>query len=110
MKKHLERELETYQQELRRLDERLKVKGDYGHGTADPRIVSWELDMYRRHRVSKEIDLIISALENSSSDSYGICRFCRKKIDPERLSVLPCTTVCIECARAGNEEKGTDIY
>jgi RNA polymerase-binding transcription factor DksA len=99
MKEHLEKKLEKYRQELNRLDERLQVKGDYGHGKADPRVVNWEFDLLRREQVNTEIEKIEKALEKLSSGSYGICRQCYKEIDPERLKILPYTTLCIECAR-----------
>lgn len=44
----------------------------------------------------REID---EALQRIESGEYGKCRACGKQIPPERLEVLPWTTLCIEDAR-----------
>jgi RNA polymerase-binding protein DksA len=42
---------------------------------------------------------IDDALARIEAGTYGICRVCGKEIPPERLEVLPWTTLCIEDAR-----------
>ena len=44
----------------------------------------------------REVD---DALARIESGTYGLCRVCGKEIPPERLEVVPWTTLCIEDAR-----------
>lgn len=45
------------------------------------------------------LDEINEALEKISDGSYGICENCHKKIDKERLDIIPETTLCASCAK-----------
>lgn len=104
MRERLEQRLQSSRSELARLEERLRAKGDYGHGKGDPLVVGWELDLARREKVQEEIRQIEGALERIDEGLYGICRACRSEIDPERIEALPYTTLCIACARSGKRE------
>jgi RNA polymerase-binding transcription factor DksA len=104
MRERLEQRLESSCSELARLDERLRAKGDYGHGKGDPLVVGWELDLARRQKVEEEIRQIEAALTRIDQGEYGICRACHSAIDPERIEALPYTTLCITCARSGKHE------
>ncbi len=104
MRELLEERLRSSRLELERLDERLRSKGDYGHGKGDPLVVGWEFDLARRRKVEEEIQQIEAALERFEEGVYGICRSCHQAIDPERIEALPYTTLCIECARSGARE------
>lgn len=46
--------------------------------------------------VLNEID---EALDKFSDGSYGICTNCHKKIEQERLDIIPETTLCSYCAK-----------
>ena len=41
------------------------------------------------------------AIARYESGKYGICERCGKPIHPDRLAVLPDTTLCIDCAQKG---------
>jgi len=104
-REHLERRLEETRQELAQLDERLESKGDYGLGRGDPLIVRWELNLALRGELEQRIKQVEDALERLDEGDYGVCESCGRPIDPERLDVLPDTTLCIKCAREA-EQKG----
>ncbi len=104
MRERLEQRLQLSRGELARLEERLRAKGDYGHGKGDPLVVGWELDLARRQKVETEIRQIEAALKRIDEGAYGICRACQAEIDPERIEALPYTTLCISCARSGSRE------
>lgn len=104
MRERLEQRLQSSRSELSRLEERLRAKGDYGHGKGDPLVVGWELDLARRRKVEEEIRQIEGALKRIDEGAYGICRACLTAIDPERIEALPYTTLCITCARSGRHE------
>jgi RNA polymerase-binding transcription factor DksA len=43
---------------------------------------------------------VASRRDMEVSDKYGRCERCGSPIDPERLEILPATTLCADCARA----------
>lgn len=43
-----------------------------------------------------QIDKALSKIEDGS---YGICEICNKKIDEDRLDILPETSLCTNCAK-----------
>jgi RNA polymerase-binding transcription factor DksA len=106
-RQHLERRLQETREELAQLDERLEAKGDYGLGRGDPLIVRWELNLALRERVERRIEQLKEALERLDEGDYGVCESCEQPIDPERLEVLPRTTLCIKCAREAEGVGGT---
>lgn len=102
-REHLEGRLRATRQELAHLQQRLESKGDYGLGRGDPLIVRWELNLARREKVEQKIEQLQEALERLDAGDYGVCESCEQPINPERLEVLPGTTLCIECARRAEQ-------
>lgn len=99
-RQRLEEVLDAAREKAGRLDRRLGVKGDYGHGLADPTVVEWELNLARRRQLEKEIERLNAALSRVEGGNYGECRVCGGAINPERQEVLPYTTLCVACARS----------
>jgi DnaK suppressor protein len=85
--------------ELDSLAARLEVRGEYELGEGDPMIYQWELNLALRERAQKHLVQIEEALEQLELGIYGRCEACGKPIEPERLAVLPHTTVCSQCAQ-----------
>ena len=102
-RQELERQLEQARGELAQLEERLESKGDYGLGRGDPLIIRWELNLALREEMKRKVEQLEEALERAKDGSYGVCESCGQPIDPERLEVLPSTTLCIRCAREVEE-------
>ncbi|CZR98110.1 MULTISPECIES: TraR/DksA C4-type zinc finger protein [unclassified Clostridioides] len=50
-----------------------------------------------------QIDLALSKIEDGT---YGICDLCHKKIDLERLDILPDTNLCNSCANKNDDLLG----
>lgn len=46
-----------------------------------------------------QLEKIEDALSRIEDNSFGICEKCHKKIESERLEILPETTLCSSCAR-----------
>jgi RNA polymerase-binding protein DksA len=99
-KKRLQLQLKEALKELERLDRRLEQKAEYGPGKGDPAIYEWELTLARRQQASAQVETIRQALQNLKEGRYGVCTRCGQEIDPERLEILPLTTLCIRCARS----------
>lgn len=51
-------------------------------------------------RAEEQLKDVQAALNRIEEGTYGLCEKCGKTIHPERLSVIPTTTVCMECKRA----------
>lgn len=39
------------------------------------------------------------ALERAKVGQFGVCEGCGRQIEPERLTILPETTICAQCAQ-----------
>jgi DnaK suppressor protein len=103
-RQHLERRLQETRDELAQLDERLEAKGDYGLGRGDPLIVGWELNLALREDIEQRARQLEEALERLAEGDYGICESCGRPIDPDRLEILPRTSLCVNCARDAEQE------
>jgi DnaK suppressor protein len=86
-------------EELEALRTRLETKGDYELGEGDPMIYQWELNLALRDRAELHLAEIDQALEQLNAGDYGRCEECGRPINPERLAVLPHTTLCSKCAQ-----------
>jgi DnaK suppressor protein len=101
IRQRIEQELQATRAELERLDERLKLKGDYGLGRGDPTVYSWERNLARRERVQGRLMELEAALQRVEEGTCGVCEACGRAIEPERLEALPTATLCVVCAHQG---------
>lgn len=62
-----------------------------------------EKETYMLERELKNLKKLDQALKRIYDNTYGICRFCGKKIPESRLRAVPFTEFCIKCQR--NEER-----
>jgi DnaK suppressor protein len=99
-RERLQIELEKAQAELDQLNKLLEHKADYAIGEGDPAIYDWEFNLAQRRRAERKVKSIQEALQKIGEGTYGMCERCHGEIDPERLKILPHTTLCIECAKA----------
>lgn len=95
------------EQSLRELNERIATlesaiadKPDFGLGKGDPRVTRWELNRVLLGQLRERAASTEEALSRIRSGVYGICERCGKAIQPDRLTVLPDTRICIACARS----------
>jgi DnaK suppressor protein len=101
VRRRIEHELQATRAEIERLDELLKLRGDYGLGRGDPIVYSWERNLARRERARGKLEKLKAALQRLEKGTYGICQACDQAIEPERLAALPMATLCIACAHQG---------
>ena len=101
VRRRIEQELQATRAEVERLDELLKLKGDYGLGRGDPTVYSWERNLARRERAQGKLKKLEAALRRMEEGTYGLCEACGRAIEPERLAALPITILCIACAHQG---------
>ncbi len=55
--------------------------------------------MARKADLERRIENIKEALGRLDEGLYGLCERCGQKINPERLKILPDTTLCVSCKR-----------
>jgi RNA polymerase-binding transcription factor DksA len=53
---------------------------------------------YLGNATVNEIEMIKKAIARIDRGEYGLCEACGEPINPERLKVLPYSTLCIKCA------------
>lgn len=100
VRKRLKAELVEAEKELQDLEQQLETnKPEFGLGTGSTGFDLWEVTMVRRDNVVARIDALRDALARLDEDEFGRCEQCGAKIDPERLEILPTTTLCVDCAR-----------
>jgi RNA polymerase-binding transcription factor DksA len=99
--KRLEVELQEAEEELQELDRRLNNRPEFGPGAGSAGAQSWEMALARKERVIVQVGALREALTKVHEGTYGRCEECGAQIDPERLEILPATTLCAACARSG---------
>lgn len=55
--------------------------------------------------LSKHLEDAEKALKKIKEGTYGICKYCKKEIDPKRLLVRPDSGSCVECKAALQGER-----
>lgn len=95
----LEADLREADRELEELKNQLDNRPGFGLGTGSTGAYTWEMALARRERVTARIKALREALHRLSEGAYGRCEGCGGQIVPERLEILPATTLCAACAR-----------
>ena len=95
----LEQELVRAEEELSLINQKLEEKGDFGLGQGASTVYEWEMNLALRESAEAKIKSIKLALERLDHGDYGLCDICGQPIDPDRLEILPHTTLCVECAQ-----------
>ena len=106
-RKQLEAELQEAEEELQELNRQLDDKPEFGFGEDNTVAYSWEMALARRERVTTRIEALQEALSKVDEGDYGHCERCGSQIDPERLEILPATTLCADCAREASAAPGS---
>jgi RNA polymerase-binding transcription factor DksA len=83
------------------LEASLEEEPDGGLGRGDPAIARREVDRTLLERLNKRAADLEQALAQVDAGTYGQCARCGNPIHPDRLSILPSTRVCIQCAQTG---------
>ncbi len=94
----LEQELAEAKEKLAAVEERLTERPDFGLGQGAALTYEWEMNLAERERLQEKIASLEEALERARAGRYGICEECGQPINPERLAILPDTTLCVNCA------------
>jgi RNA polymerase-binding transcription factor DksA len=98
----LEQELGRAQEELALIKQKLLEKGDFGLGQGASTVYEWEINLALRESAEAKIKSIQVALDRLDQGDYGLCEACGQQIDPDRLEILPHTTLCVQCAQSNH--------
>lgn len=98
-RQRLQAELEEAVKELAYWERQLEQKPEFGLGKGSTGADLWEMAMVRSEVVGERIQALEEALARLGDETYGRCERCGNRIDPERLEILPETTLCVNCAR-----------
>jgi len=86
------------------------VKGDYkarfpffGRGKDEDaqEVTQYEKRISIEHQLEIELEKVGAAIKKVEGGKYGICKACKKKIQPERLKIYPEAQHCMECHKKG---------
>lgn len=83
--------------EIQRLQQFLVVELDEADDEADPDVAEREKTLALIQTLERKVESIEYAMETAEKGKYGICENCGQPIDPERLAIMPHTTLCIKC-------------
>jgi len=79
----------------------------------DEDLVDAAADIYERskvlafiQRLEEKVEQLDRAIQKVEEDSYGICESCGEPIPPERLEIVPETTLCVRCAQQQEARAG----
>jgi RNA polymerase-binding transcription factor DksA len=97
----LQIELDQVRGQIAALELATTTKPDYGLGVGDPAVTQWEMDRTLLEQLRERAETLTRAISGCKDGAYGICERCGEPIHPDRLAVLPETTLCIDCARSG---------
>ncbi|MGD1995705.1 MAG: TraR/DksA C4-type zinc finger protein [Anaerolineae bacterium] len=95
----LRRELDKVKTEITALEEMLEEEPDGGMGEGDPSFARRELNRALLKRLRERAARLERALSRIGQGTYETCTRCGGPIHPDRLAVLPDTTICIRCAQ-----------
>jgi DnaK suppressor protein len=93
----LEEEREHTVERLKSLREALRQEVEPATDEGYPDIYEREKNLALLQRLEQKLGSINRALRLQQKGDYGICERCGQQIDPERLVVLPDTTLCLKC-------------
>ncbi|HBY99431.1 MAG: TraR/DksA C4-type zinc finger protein [Ardenticatenaceae bacterium] len=101
------REREATLDELERIRrDRDEYEADFGMGEGDPGIVEREKATLLISQYDHRLTQIDAALAQIDAGTYGLCTSCGEPINPERLEILPFTTLCVTCAGKARSQGG----
>lgn len=91
--------------EIERLKEDLQAEIEPASATDDDAAADAAADVYERSKIisliqnrEAKIRLLDSAIKAAEAGKYGVCEMCGATISPERLEIVPETTLCVTCA------------
>jgi RNA polymerase-binding transcription factor DksA len=67
-------------------------------------VTEYSDDLSLKARLEKELQDTTNAIQAIEKNKYGICKYCKKDIQEERLEARPASSSCIACKKALTQE------
>lgn len=90
-------ERETVAHEIERLRRTLLTELEFEPEEGDPELIEREKNLALLRTFEERLEEIDQAIAALDEGTYGICERCGNQIDPERLRIVPETTLCVAC-------------
>lgn len=107
IKKKLEESKKSLETELSQFTKKNpNVPGDYNANFPDlgnqedenaMEVAAYSDQLSLEHTLEENLKDVNKALKNLKEGTYGVCRYCKKPIDPKRLMARPESSSCIDC-------------
>ena len=101
----LRKNLEEIKEQISALQDAVAVKPEYGMGKGDPAVTQWEFDRAMLEKLESRARKLQSTIARLELGHGNLCERCGKPIHPDRLAVLPDTTLCVQCAKERRVEE-----
>ncbi len=98
-KKRIEDDLADY---VDKQDKNSKtVFPEYGdhNGENASEVMSYNNAVAIKNTLDKALRDVNGALQRIKNGTYGICKYCKQEISPERLEARPTSSACIKCKK-----------
>ncbi|MBN1995463.1 MAG: TraR/DksA C4-type zinc finger protein [Anaerolineae bacterium] len=109
IKQRLQTDLQKTKEELERLTELLEEKQVSGLDAGSAGFYTWEMNLARKEQAVNQLEILRNALNRIEAGTYEVCAQCGRCINPERLEILPTTTLCLNCATKQQAEDLPDF-
>lgn len=67
-------------------------------------VTEYSDELSLKTRLEKELQDTLSAIQAIEKKKYGVCKYCGKDIQVERLEARPASSSCIACKKALTQE------
>ena len=95
----LRHNLKEIEEQMSALKDAVAVKPEYGMGKGDPAVTQWEFDRAMLEKLETRAQKLQATIARLEAGQGNLCERCGKPIHPDRLAVLPDTTLCVQCAK-----------
>lgn len=77
---------------------------DYGNSASiednASEVADYTTNLSLERDLESQLQDIDKALKRIEEGKYGICKYCNKEIEPERLKIRPESTACVACKKS----------
>lgn len=77
---------------------------DYGNSASiednASEVADYTTNLSLERDLESQLHDIDKALKRIEEGKYGICKYCNKEIEPERLKIRPESTACVACKKS----------
>lgn len=101
-KTRLEKELDSFaDRNTHNVDDYQSEYPDFGSETDEnaQEVIAFEDRLSLERTLEDELRDIKNALQKIKAGTYGVCKYCGKEIDKDRLQARPTSSSCVDCKK-----------